>query len=171
MPNHSLTERTYKQHYHYALPSLIVAADLTDNLVARFAAYSTYVRPQPRDTVPITSVILPEPMTAATPPVYAANPTYTVVAGATNLKPYTSDSYDVSLEWYNRPGGLIAIDFFEKQIKGYIGPITDASLLCPADGKINGIDYGLGLAQPRRFELRQHGTLSIPPPVRRTAWS
>ncbi len=144
VPNHSLTERTYKQHYHYALPSLIVAADLTDNLVARFAAYSTYVRPQPRDTVPITSVILPEPMTAAMPPVYAANPTYTVVAGATNLKPYTSDSYDVSLEWYNRPGGLIAIDFFEKQIKGYIGPITDANLLCPADGKINGIDYGLG---------------------------
>ena len=144
VPNHSLTTRTYQQHYDYMLPSFIVAADLTDKLVARFAAYSTYVRPQPRDTVPISSVLVPEPNSATLPAVYAANPTYTIVAGATNLKPYTSDSMDLSLEWYNRPGGLFAIDFFQKKIKGYIGPITDPALLCPTDGLINGVDYGLG---------------------------
>ncbi len=144
IPNHSLTTRTYTQHYHYVLPSLLVAADLRDDLVLRFAAYSTYVRPQPRDTVPISSVLAPEPNSAAIPAVYAANPTYTVVAGATNLKPYTADSMDMSLEWYNRPGGLLAIDFFQKKIKGYIGPITDPAKLCPSDGLINGVDYGIG---------------------------
>ncbi len=144
VPNHSLTTRTYTQHYDYVLPSMMIAADLRDDLVLRFAAYSTYVRPQPRDTVPISSVLAPEPNSAALPPVYAANPTYTVVAGATNLKPYTADSMDMSLEWYNRPGGLFAIDVFQKKIKGYIGPITDANVLCPSDGKINGVDYGMG---------------------------
>ena len=142
--NHTMLTRTYKNHYHYALPSLLLAADITDDFVARFAAYSTYVRPQPRDNVPITGVIVPEPSSTTPTTVYAANPTYTVTLGANNLKPYTSDSYDFSLEWYNRPGGLIALDFFEKKIKGYIGAITDPAILCPANGLINGIDYGLG---------------------------
>jgi TonB-dependent receptor len=144
VPNHSLTTRTYSQNYHYLLPSLLVAADLRDDLVLRFASYSTYVRPQPRDTVPISSVLAPEPNSAAIPAVYAPNPTYTATLGATNLKPYRADSMDMSLEWYNRPGGLLAIDVFQKKIKGYIGPITDTSVLCPADGKLNGVDYGLG---------------------------
>jgi TonB-dependent receptor len=144
VPNHSLTTRTYEQSYDYLLPSFLVKADLTSKLVLRGAYYSTYVRPQPRDTVPISSVLSPEPTTAALPAVYAANPTYTVVAGATKLKPYTSDSYDLSLEWYNRPGSLIAIAFFVKKIDGYIGPITDTARLCPSDGLINGTDYGLG---------------------------
>ena len=142
--NHSMTTRTYNNHYHYALPSFLLAADLTDDLVARFAAYSTYVRPQPRDNVPITGVIVPEPSTVTPTVTYAANPTYTVTIGANNLKPYTSDSYDFSLEWYNRPGGLIALDLFQKRIKGYIGAITDPSVLCPADGLVQGRDYGLG---------------------------
>lgn len=144
VPNHSLTTRTYTQSYKYALPSFMIAADLRDDLVLRFASYSTYVRPQVRDTVPISSVLAPEPTSAAIPAVYGANPTYTVVAGATNLKPYTADSMDMSLEWYNRPGGLFAIDVFQKKIKGYIGPITDPARLCPTDGLINGVDYGLG---------------------------
>lgn len=142
--NHSMTTRTYKNHYHYLLPSFLLAADLTDDFVARFAAYSTYVRPQPRDNVPITGVIVPEPSTVTPTVTYAANPTYTVTIGANNLKPYTSDSYDFSLEWYNRPGGLIALDFFQKRIKGYIGAITDPNVLCPANGLIQGRDYGLG---------------------------
>jgi hypothetical protein len=29
-------------------------------------------------------------------------------------------------------------------VKGYIGPITDPNVLCPTNGRINGIDYGLG---------------------------
>ncbi|MDI7773918.1 TonB-dependent receptor [Asticcacaulis sp. EMRT-3] len=142
--NHTMTTRTYKNHYDYALPSFIVAADLTDDLILRFAAYSTYVRPQPRDTVPISGVLSPEPTTDPVLGTYYASPTYTVSLGATNLKPYTSDSLDLSLEWYNRPGGLVALDVFQKKLKGYIGPITDTATLCPADGLVNGVDYGLG---------------------------
>lgn len=136
--NHAMFTRTYKDHYDYWLPSAMFAADITKRLVLRGAYYKTYVRPQPRDTVPITFVQVPE---ALTPPV---DPVYTVTIGATSIKPYTSNSFDLSLEWYNRPGGAFAVAVYQKNVDGYIGPITDQNVLCPADGRINGIDYGLG---------------------------
>lgn len=136
--NHGQTTKTTTRNYDYWLPSLILAADLRDDLILRFAAYSTYVRPQPRDIVPTTYVQSPVDLT---PPV---DPVYTVTIGATSLKPYTSDSVDLSLEWYNRPGGLISLATYRKKVDGYIGPITDPALLCPASGQIPGLDVNLG---------------------------
>ena len=136
--NHSLSTRTTKNNYDYWLPSAILVADLRDDLILRAAAYRTYVRPQPRDNVPTTFVQVPVDVNPPT------NPVYTVTLGATDLKPYTSDSYDVSLEWYNRPGGLISVAAYRKEIKGYIGPILDAAILCPSNGKIDGLDVNLG---------------------------
>jgi TonB-dependent receptor len=136
--NHSLSTSTTKNHFDYWLPSAIIMADLRDDLVFRAAAYRTYVRPQPRDNVPTTFVQVPVELTPRVDPVY------TVTLGATDIKPYTSDSYDASLEWYNRPGGLVSLAAYRKEIKGYIGPITDQAVLCPASGKIDGIDVDLG---------------------------
>ena len=138
--NHTMTNRTYKQNYDYWLPSAMFAADLAKNLVFRGAYYQTYVRPQPRDNVPATSMQIPDPALAGVP-------TYNVIIGATNLSPYTSDSYDLSLEWYNRPGGAFAIAVYQKDIQGYVGPITDRRVLCPTNGQYNGIDFGLGTLQ------------------------
>jgi TonB-dependent receptor len=135
--NHRMVPRVYKDDYDYWLPSAMFAADLTRNLVLRGAYYQTYVRPQPRDNVPATSLLTPDPALVGTP-------IYTVVIGATNLQPYTSDSFDLSLEWYNRPGGAFAVAVYQKNVQGYIGPITDRSILCPAGGIYNGIDFGLG---------------------------
>jgi len=135
--NHSVTDRTYKRSYSYLLPSAMFVADLTDKLVLRGAYYKTYVRPQPRDNVPVTALLTPDPAALGVP-------VYTVAIGATSLKPYRSDSFDASLEWYNRKGGLFAIAIYQKNVKGYIGPITDRSVLCPTNGQYNGIDFGLG---------------------------
>ena len=124
--NHSLSTQTTKNHFDYWLPSAILVADLREDLIFRAAAYRTYVRPQPRDNVPTSFVQAP-----VDPNI---DPIFTVTLGATDIKPYTSDSYDMSLEWYNRPGGLISVAAYRKEIKGYIGPITDQSVLCPAGG-------------------------------------
>jgi TonB-dependent receptor len=136
--NHSMSERQFDQEYDYWLPSFILAADLREDLVLRFAAYSTYVRPQPRDNVPISSVQTPVDLTPPTDPIY------TVQIGATDLDPYTADSLDLSLEWYNRPGGIVAVALYQKKIEGYIGPITDPSALCPSNGQFEGIEENLG---------------------------
>jgi TonB-dependent receptor len=136
--NHSMVTRSYEQTYDHWLPSAMLSADLTETLVMRLAYYKTYVRPQPRDSAPTSSIQEPQ---ALVPPV---DPIYTITIGATGLKPYTADSYDISLEWYNREGGLFALAAYEKDVDDYIGPITDQGVLCPANGLINGVDYGLG---------------------------
>jgi TonB-dependent receptor len=135
---HALADRSYHNNYGYWLPSAMIAADLTGRLKLRGAYYKTYVRPQPRDNVPITFVQTPEILSPAVDPVYS------VQIGATHLRPYTANSFDVALEWYNRPGGLFSITAFQKNVKGYIGAITDPHILCPSNGLIDGVDYGLG---------------------------
>jgi TonB-dependent receptor len=118
----------FRQKYHDLLPSLELAADLTDDLVLRFADYKTFVRPQPRNLTPATAV--------------SSNSTgYSISYGGYNLKPYTADSQDVSLEWYNRPGGLVSIDFYQKFIHNLIAPDTSINDLCPADATAFGLGH------------------------------
>ncbi|HEX8445959.1 MAG TPA: TonB-dependent receptor [Sphingomonas sp.] len=121
-------QNTYKQNYNKLLPSFIAVADLTDKLVLRGAAYKTYVRPQPRQFSPVT---------------VAGSPTggvVTAILGNPTLKPYNAVSLDTSIEWYNRPNGIVSLALFQKRIKGLIGQITDRSQLCPSDGSA----FGLG---------------------------
>lgn len=118
---------TYKQTYGKWLPSFILVADLSDKLMLRGAAYRTYVRPQPRQFTPATIVGNPD------------NGVYSVTLGNPALKPYDSTSFDVSLEWYNRPNGIISLAAFQKRITGLIAQITDPTRLCPADGSALGL--------------------------------
>ena len=118
---------TYRQSYGKLLPSFIVVADLTDKLLLRGAAYRTYVRPQPRQFTPSTIVGNP------------INGVYSLTLGNPDLKPYESTSFDASLEWYNRPNGIISVAAFQKRITGLIAQITDPTRLCPADGAALGL--------------------------------
>ncbi|HEV7607953.1 MAG TPA: TonB-dependent receptor [Steroidobacteraceae bacterium] len=118
---------TYQSDYDNVLPSAIVAYDLTEKLVIRGAAYRTFVRPQPRQVSPATLV----------------SPTangFSVTFGNLNLHPYDADSYDLSLEWYNRTDSLIALAAYRKKITGLIGPQSNIAVLCPADAT----ELGLG---------------------------
>jgi TonB-dependent receptor len=118
---------TYKQTYGKLLPSFIMVADLTDKLLLRGAAYKTYVRPQPRQFTPATIVGNP------------SNGVYSVTLGNPDLKPYDSTSFDLSLEWYNRPNGIVSLAAFQKRITGLITQISDPKQLCPADASALGL--------------------------------
>ena len=132
-PNDFQTDQ-YKNKYHYFLPSAIFAADVLDDLVLRGAYYKTYVRPHPRQYSPATKV----------DPLQSLNKTLSVGSlsvydtwvsiGNNNLKPYMAESFDLSLEWYNRPNGLVSLAYFHKDITGRITSTSDPSILCPADG-------------------------------------
>ncbi len=119
---------TYSRNYGKLLPSFIAVADITDKLLLRGAAYKTYVRPQPRQFTPATIVGNP------------VNGVYSVTLGNPDLKPYDSTSLDLSLEWYNRPNGIVSVAGFQKRITGLIANISDPKQLCPADAS----ELGLG---------------------------
>jgi TonB-dependent receptor len=124
----AFTTNVYRHNYHDLLPSLLAAADLSDKLVLRFAAYSTFVRPQPRNVNPTTQV--------------SGGPSsYTVTLGNVDIRPYKANSYDLSLEWYNRPNGLIALDIYEKDVKDLVTAITDIAQLCPSDASAWGLGH------------------------------
>jgi TonB-dependent receptor len=124
----------YENKYHYFLPSAIFVADVTDNLILRGAYYKTYVRPHPRQYSPSTKVspaqILNTSLTSGSVNVYDVS----VQIGNNKLKPYLAESFDLSLEWYNRPNGLVSLAYFRKNITGRIATTTDPSIICPADG-------------------------------------
>ncbi len=124
----------YVNKYHYFLPSAIFVADVTDDLILRGAYYKTYVRPHPRQYSPSTKVspaqILNSSLSSGTVSVYDVS----VAIGNNKLKPYLAESFDLSLEWYNRPNGLVSLAYFRKNITGRIATTTDPSIICPSDG-------------------------------------
>jgi TonB-dependent receptor len=119
---------TFKQNYHEPLPSLLLVADLRDDLMFRFAYYRTFVRPQPRNLTPSTAV-------SSTAGGFA------ISYGGYNLKPYSADNIDLALEWYNRPNGLFAIGLFQKSIHDLIAPISSVGQLCPPDATAFGLGH------------------------------
>lgn len=131
----SQVTKVFNRDYSYALPSGILAVDLTDRLVLRVGEYKTYVRPQRRELSPITAVGFATGQ---------ASTTFNVAIGNVNLRPYTAWSTDVALEWYNTRGSLFAVNYFRKKIDNFITAINDVRISCPADGLFNGTDYGLG---------------------------
>lgn len=119
----------FDNKYNHLLPSAIIVADITDSLVARLTGYKTYVRPHPRQFTPITLVGAP-----------SANNEVAVTLGNPDLQPYTGTSYDLSVEWYNRKGGLVAANVFTKRFQGVVQQVKGAKALCPSDASL----YGLG---------------------------
>ncbi|EGF89385.1 tonB-dependent receptor family protein [Asticcacaulis biprosthecium C19] len=131
------TWHTYKDSYSQILPSAIAVADVFENVVLRAAYYKTYVRPDPQTSSPVRNYS------------YSTNNESTLTQTITNvninlasgqLKPYLADNYDLSLEWYNRPNGLISLAYFKKKLTNRVAAIADPALLCPADGS----DWGFG---------------------------
>lgn len=118
-------ETTYKNN----LPSMLLAADLSDKLVMRYGNYQTFIRPNPRDISPISTTVVED----------SVNGGFTVSLGRVNIEPYTSKSQDLSLEYYNRPNSMIGMAVYRKKIAGMIVNENRDALLCPANG------YNLGL--------------------------
>jgi len=95
-------------------PSLHLRYDFTRQLVAR-ASYSTgAARPNMTDLYPATTVSY-----------NAATGLGTVTQANLGLKPQTAENYDLSLEYYLEPAGVISVGFFRKDIKDFLSRTTD----------------------------------------------
>ncbi len=125
--------------YHYWLPSAIFVADVRDDLIVRGAYYKTYVRPQDRQFSPVTRIGEPVVNSQLSTPTQTIR-NASVRIGNNKLRPYLADSYDLSLEWYNRPNGVISLAYFKKVITGRIVGTSDPAILCPSDGS----NWGFG---------------------------
>lgn len=96
-------ERTYDMW----LPSMNLAVDLTDTVVARFSAARTVARPSISSLTPGGDV-----------GIQGSN--YTYSTGNPNIAPTQSDNIDLSLEYYPDRDSLFAIGIFYKKINTFV---------------------------------------------------
>ena len=97
----AITKRTY----YAILPSLNVAANLTDDIIFRMSGARTMTRANPSNMLPGSSF-----PTASLSPLNAGNP---------DLQPYFSDNVDLGVEWYTGGPGVVAINGFAKDISNF----------------------------------------------------
>lgn len=94
--------------YDYLLPSLNVRIDVSDDVIARFGASRTLTRPQISDLAPRTNfdTVRPAGLDAS-----GGNPA---------LKPYTSDNFDLSFEWYPTSTTTLSAAAFYKRVNNFV---------------------------------------------------
>ena len=107
------------------LPSVNLALEFWDDLILRGSYTRTLRRPQVDSFAVLRSVS-----------VDGTGNNVTIDLGASDLRPFTSDNIDVSLEWYNRAGSALTALFFNKNVKDYAA----TTRVCPADAS----EFGLG---------------------------
>ncbi|MFC4656134.1 TonB-dependent receptor [Rheinheimera marina] len=91
------------------LPSLNLAYDLTEDVVARLSLAKAITRPAIADLASAIKVNTPD----------SKDPTATIEMGAgPTLMPYESDQIDLALEWYFDDEALLALSVFYKDITG-----------------------------------------------------
>ena len=121
-----LQTRTSGNSYTHTLPSFNIKFDLTDDVILRLASYEGIVRPNLRSQNPTTIITASENADGDVTSVRVDLP-------ASDVKPYTADNFDVSLEWYNREGSAISIGYFEKEITGLFGRAPSCGDDIPSD--------------------------------------
>lgn len=116
--------------YENILPALNVSLELTPDIYLRFAYSESMNRPNPAGFTPSTSIVeVPAGTGGGLGLVNVALPSL-------NVEAYTSQNFDVSLEWYNRRGSLLSIAAFRKGVEGFISQRQ----ICPLDG--GGLGFG-----------------------------
>lgn len=100
------TEVVVDQVYSDWLPSFNVAANITPDFIARFAAAKVMSRPQLGFLNPGGTI-----STTGQPTITSGNPL---------LKPFRAKTFDTSLEWYFQKNAFLGLGLFQKNISTYI---------------------------------------------------
>lgn len=102
-------KNTVTRSYDNWLPSANVVIEFTDELQGRLSAAKVMTRPDLPTISPVSTV------TATTRRGTINNP---------YLDPVRATTYDAAVEWYFRPGSLLSVAYFHKDLKDYIQRIT-----------------------------------------------
>ncbi len=94
--------------YNNLLPSANLSLNLNDEMMLRFAFSETMTRPSLSALNPSTNGFNPR------------KPNPTASAGNPKLKPYESQNFDVSYEWYYADASYISLAYFHKNTDNFV---------------------------------------------------
>lgn len=112
--NAQLAPASARQNYVDVLPNFSLKAQLTDELVLRFAAGKSISKPDFAQLNPAVSLFT----AGNTGGVNRGN------GGNPNLQPIRSKNLDATLEWYFAPSSLFAVSAFYRDVSGFINNVT-----------------------------------------------
>lgn len=122
-----IVDITSSSTYENFLPSINLTYDVADNVKLRASASRTMTRPDAGAILPGITFSDPSALTAT--------------AGNPNLKPYTSDNYDLGGEIYTDGIGYVGVSLFMKNIQGFTVTTSEqvafGSLNIPFDSLIS----------------------------------
>ncbi|WP_076419040.1 TonB-dependent receptor [Colwellia sp. UCD-KL20] len=98
--------------YSNLLPSLNVKLEIEEDMVLRFAVYDSLTRPTLSQLSPATTYNEPR------------RQNLTAQGGNENLKPFTSENWDISYEWYYDDASLFSFAVFSKEVQDFIITLT-----------------------------------------------
>lgn len=108
------TPTRHSTDYLKFLPGFNVSYQLRDDLLLRGSVAEVIARPR----------------YAQLAGSFSRNDTqFTASGGNPDLKPYQSWNFEASAEWYFRPGALLSIEYFRRQIQSYIVTTTNNQTL------------------------------------------
>lgn len=106
--------------YDHFFPSLNAIFNAREDLLIRAAYAKTIGRPNFTTIIP--GIVISEP-TSANPTITLTNP---------DIKPWTADNFDLSVEYYTKENGLFSAGVFAKNVTDFFGrvvqPVTDEIL-------------------------------------------
>lgn len=132
-----------RSSYDYFLPNLNVKVNLADKVVARFSASRTLTRPQIRDLAPRTNFDVTRP---ASLDASGGNP---------NLRPYTSNNFDISFEWYPTSTTTLSVAAYYKSIDNFIVQTRSAEAFAIANASKLPIGGGITGPNTATFNVRR----------------
>lgn len=115
--NGTWVPETATNDYTNLLPSLNFNMELREDLIMRFGYSETIVRPALVSFKPSSTVTESDTRVRIDLP-------------GSDLEAYTADSFDLSLEWYNRKGSAVSVAFYQKEIASSF--LKEG--VCPEDG-------------------------------------
>jgi len=132
--------------YQNVLPGVHFKFSPLPRLVARFSYATNVGRPGIGQLIPRTTVNFDNQS------ITTSNP---------SLKPQTADNFDVAVEYYIEPAGVLSVGLFHKEIKNFIFTSGGATVPAGEDNGFNGdyagysltTQYNGGGAKVRGFEL------------------
>ncbi len=104
-----VTAVTRSGSYRDYFPSLNLSYDVRPNLVGRASFSTGFSRPGLGSLYPVTTVVYD-----------SSGSDGSVTQNDPGLKPQRAKNYDLSVEWYYEPAGLLSIGFFRKDITDFI---------------------------------------------------
>ncbi len=136
--------------YDVFLPNLSLKYDVTDDVVVRFAASRTITRPELTDMR--SALDFGDIRQGQSGIGSRGNP---------NLKPFMSDNFDLSAEWYINEFDYVSIGAFSKSIDNFVvtqaAPETIVGVLDPATGQ----DAVYEVSSPRNLDTKKVSGIEV----------